>query len=308
MYYITYITCFVFLCFIELITNIMTDHSKRLKFVQSVASQNLTDKERAQVIAAVQDYQADKLIEKFTKRLIVALKPAGKLELLKDIRNIVYHGHIAKFDSMLMSYNGFKKSRTTPFTMNDNYSTASTIQQNGRSLTAPVILNVRPPSADSDLSHKVRKFRNIKQKPNFCLPNKNLLESPIGAKFKVESFNQEPAGDDNLGFSICGGKGNGNGIYVGHVEVGSKAEAKGIVVGDALVEVNGISLEQVALTSAISLLRNLKQLKFIIRTGRQPMTIRHLKAINPWFVIFYFLFLFARLFQLLKLIIIHFAG
>ncbi|XP_057307322.1 PDZ domain-containing protein 7-like [Hydractinia symbiolongicarpus] len=257
----------------------MEDATQRSKlFLHNVACHNLSDKERAKLIASLQHYQDNKSIEQFFKRLVIILKPIAKLEMLYDIRSIVYQKDLESFDKML---NSLIRSNlvTAPHVIRDTYSTASTSSSNDLSQTAPVIHNSKQRSVSNLSPNKLKTFKYLKDNGNLTLPNK-LSTSTNGIKYTVVNFVQ-PDKFQDLGFSICGGQENKMGIFIGFVEPSSNADHRGLKVGDVIVEVNGISLENILLNSALGLLKNLKQLKFVLKRGNIT-DLSPLHLINPW--------------------------
>ncbi|XP_072044184.1 uncharacterized protein [Amphiura filiformis] len=74
-----------------------------------------------------------------------------------------------------------------------------------------------------------------------------------------------------IGFNIRGGSEYGLGIYVSRVDKGGLAEAKGIRVGDQIVNVNGENFEQITHTQAVEIIKNLRHLIMTIRSvNRYP--------------------------------------
>ena len=75
----------------------------------------------------------------------------------------------------------------------------------------------------------------------------------------------------NLGFSIRGGREHNLGIYVSHVDSLSLAERCGLLVGDQITDVNGISFESITHSSAVLVLRSHDDLKIVVKSvGRVP--------------------------------------
>ena len=75
----------------------------------------------------------------------------------------------------------------------------------------------------------------------------------------------------SLGFSIRGGREHNLGIYVSHVDSLSLAERCGLLVGDQIIDVNGISFESITHSSAVLVLKSHDDLKVVVRSiGRIP--------------------------------------
>lgn len=74
-----------------------------------------------------------------------------------------------------------------------------------------------------------------------------------------------------LGFSIRGGQEHELGIYVSHVESLSEAEKAGLLVGDKIIQVNGIDFERVSHGSAVLVLKSHDNLKIEVKNmGKIP--------------------------------------
>ncbi|KAM4730161.1 PDZ domain-containing protein 7a [Anableps anableps] len=94
------------------------------------------------------------------------------------------------------------------------------------------------------------------------------------------TVNKSP--DGRLGFSVRGGSEHGLGIFVSKVEDKSTAAQAGLTVGDKLVEVNGISLESITMSSAVKVLTGNNRLRMVVRrVGRIP-GIRYSKEKTTW--------------------------
>ncbi|KAK2876006.1 hypothetical protein Q8A67_020102 [Cirrhinus molitorella] len=79
-------------------------------------------------------------------------------------------------------------------------------------------------------------------------------------------------GDDGqLGFSVRGGSEHGLGVFISRVQKNSAADLAGLCVGDKLLEVNGVSLENVSMSSAVKVLTGHARLRLVVqRVGRVP--------------------------------------
>ncbi|KAG9268043.1 hypothetical protein AMEX_G18932 [Astyanax mexicanus] len=77
--------------------------------------------------------------------------------------------------------------------------------------------------------------------------------------------------DGRLGFSVRGGAEHGLNIFISKVEPNSAAEQAGLCVGDKLLEVNGISLENISMDSAVKVLMGHRRLRLVLqRVGWVP--------------------------------------
>uniref|UniRef100_A0A4W6C2N1 PDZ domain containing 7 n=1 Tax=Lates calcarifer TaxID=8187 RepID=A0A4W6C2N1_LATCA len=88
--------------------------------------------------------------------------------------------------------------------------------------------------------------------------------------------------DGKLGFSVRGGSEHGLSIFVSKVEDDSTAEEAGLLVGDKLVEVNGISLESITMSSAVKVLTGNNRLRMVVRRVGKVPGIRYSKEKTTW--------------------------
>ncbi|XP_037133636.1 PDZ domain-containing protein 7-like isoform X3 [Syngnathus acus] len=88
--------------------------------------------------------------------------------------------------------------------------------------------------------------------------------------------------DGKLGFSVRGGCEHGLSIFVSKVEDASTAEEAGLLVGDKLVEVNGVSLESITMSSAVKVLTGNNRLRMVVRRVGKVPGIRYSKEKTTW--------------------------
>eukprot|EP00117_Sycon_ciliatum_P007688 scpid33521/ scgid10693/ Whirlin len=74
----------------------------------------------------------------------------------------------------------------------------------------------------------------------------------------------------SLGFSICGGREHGMGVYVSTLDPGSLAERSGLRVGDRLLDVNGMNFEHVAHSTAVKVLKSPGRIVLLVRPAKRP--------------------------------------
>uniref|UniRef100_A0A3Q2YWC4 PDZ domain-containing protein n=1 Tax=Hippocampus comes TaxID=109280 RepID=A0A3Q2YWC4_HIPCM len=85
--------------------------------------------------------------------------------------------------------------------------------------------------------------------------------------------------DGKLGFSVRGGCEHGLSIFVSKVE---DAKEAGLLVGDKLVEVNGVSLESITMSSAVKVLTGNNRLRMVVRRVGKVPGIRYSKEKTTW--------------------------
>ncbi|XP_048125525.1 PDZ domain-containing protein 7a [Alosa alosa] len=112
-----------------------------------------------------------------------------------------------------------------------------------------------------------------------------LINSPVDGGDDCEDIHTitvDKSEDGRLGFSVRGGSEHGLGIFVSKVEDDSSAEESGLCVGDKLVEVNGISLESITMSSAVKVLTGNNRLRMVVRRVGKVPGIRYSKEKTTW--------------------------
>ncbi|XP_029977547.1 PDZ domain-containing protein 7-like isoform X2 [Sphaeramia orbicularis] len=112
-----------------------------------------------------------------------------------------------------------------------------------------------------------------------------LINSPVDGGDDSEDLHTitvDKSVDGKLGFSVRGGSEHGLSIFVSKVEDNSTAEEAGLRVGDKLVEVNGISLESITMSSAVKVLTGNNRLRMVVRRVGKVPGIRYSKEKTTW--------------------------
>ncbi|KAJ8284668.1 hypothetical protein COCON_G00035180 [Conger conger] len=112
-----------------------------------------------------------------------------------------------------------------------------------------------------------------------------LINSPVDGGDDSEDIHTvtvDKSADGRLGFSVRGGSEHGLGVFVSKVEDESSAELAGLCVGDKLVEVNGISLESITMSSAVKVLTGNNRLRMVVRRVGKVPGIRYSKEKTTW--------------------------
>uniref|UniRef100_A0A8C6Q1Y2 PDZ domain containing 7 n=1 Tax=Nothobranchius furzeri TaxID=105023 RepID=A0A8C6Q1Y2_NOTFU len=110
-----------------------------------------------------------------------------------------------------------------------------------------------------------------------------LINSPVdGENEDLHTITVDKSLDGKLGFSVRGGSEHGLGIFVSKVEDDSTAEEAGLQVGDKLVEVNGVSLESITMSSAVKVLTGNNRLRMVVRRVGKVPGIRYSKEKTTW--------------------------
>uniref|UniRef100_A0A3P9GZV7 PDZ domain containing 7 n=1 Tax=Oryzias latipes TaxID=8090 RepID=A0A3P9GZV7_ORYLA len=112
-----------------------------------------------------------------------------------------------------------------------------------------------------------------------------LINSPVEGGDESEDLHTVTvvkSVDGKLGFSVRGGSEHGLSIFVSKVEDNSTAQEAGLQVGDKLVEVNGISLESITMSSAVKVLTGNNRLRMVVRRVGKVPGIRYSKEKTTW--------------------------
>ncbi|XP_063077037.1 PDZ domain-containing protein 7-like [Engraulis encrasicolus] len=98
----------------------------------------------------------------------------------------------------------------------------------------------------------------------------------------IHTITVDKSADGRLGFSVRGGSEHGLSIFVSKVEEGSSAALAGLRVGDKLVEVNGVSLENISMGSAVKVLTGNQRLRMVVRRVGKVPGIRYSREKTTW--------------------------
>ncbi|KAM9847559.1 PDZ domain-containing protein 7a [Aulostomus maculatus] len=112
-----------------------------------------------------------------------------------------------------------------------------------------------------------------------------LINAPVDGGDDSEDIHTvtvDKSPDGRLGFSVRGGSEHGLGIFVSKLEDDSSAAQAGLMVGDKLVEVNGVSLESITMSSAVKVLTGNNRLRMVVRRVGKIPGIRYSKEKTTW--------------------------
>ncbi|XP_060069538.1 uncharacterized protein LOC132549609 [Ylistrum balloti] len=193
----------------------------------------LSESERRALFHVLKEFQRYRQIDKLVFELRELLHSPEKLDLLRHIRDLIPRAHVNEFDDYFRQ----SAARLAPSP------TVTRRRQNGRH--SPEII-IRP---------------NPHERVFDSLPRGDVVVVTI----------QKVSPDRNLGFSVRGGAEHGLGVYVSEIEPGSLAEQAGLELGDKLLEVNNINVEEVTSSGAVKVLTGSNKLKLVVeRTGQLP--------------------------------------
>lgn len=222
------------------------ERKKHLREFQRNAQRFLTEDDREYLHDIMKEYQAHKSVEKLIQSLKSCLDTPRKLDLLADIRNLIPLAQLNRFDS-LAPYN---------------------------KMAHPV----RPANQISPDRKTQSLNGQLKELPQ------NGRISPGGSPGSIKVITLSKTSPEQvLGFSVQGGRERDTYVYVSEVDSRSLAEKQGLSVGDKIIEVNGISFEHIALSSAVNLLSSLKKIKMMVKSqGKMPDLGNGMSRKNPW--------------------------
>lgn len=136
-------------------------------------------------------------------------------------------------------------------------------------LDTPEKLDLLPVVRDLLPKNEQREFDLIAPYKKMAHPRNTHLKRKSGKHQRtvwVKRNQQDP-----VGVSIRGGKEIGLGIYISAVEFDSPADQAGLLVGDQVIEVNGISFEWISHESAIMAIKAFGDLCIVVKSvGRLP--------------------------------------
>ncbi|XP_062286826.1 PDZ domain-containing protein 7a [Scomber scombrus] len=133
--------------------------------------------------------------------------------------------------------------------------------------------------------YMLKKQQHHRRKSSSPMGRVILINAPVDGGDDCEDIHtvtvdKSPAG--RLGFSIRGGSEHGLGVFVSKVEDDSSAAQAGLTVGDKLVEVNGVSLESITMSSAVKVLTGNNRLRMVVRRVGKIPGIRYSKEKTTW--------------------------
>ncbi|XP_021361258.1 uncharacterized protein LOC110455442 isoform X2 [Mizuhopecten yessoensis] len=192
----------------------------------------LSESERRTLFHALKEFQRYRQVDKLVFELRELLHSPEKLDLLRHIRDLIPRAHVKEFDGYF--------------------------RQSSRQALSPTTQRRRQNGHHSP---------EIFIRPN---PHERVFDSMPRGEAVVVTI-QKVSQDGNLGFSVRGGAEHGLGVYVSEIEEGSLADLAGLELGDKLLEVNNISVEEVTSSGVVKVLTGSNKLKLVVeRTGQLP--------------------------------------
>ena len=195
-----------------------------------VLMQNLLNLQEQQTLLEVlQDYSTSRDVHSLVYSLKTLLDTPAKCQLVTLLRRFINKKDGATFDELFPGY--------------DNGSISS--GKLDRSVDVTSI-----PSPNASLNRRPRSRRpNSRRSHPLDLP---AWEAPGLGQTRniVIDLGHGGSQPHGLGFSIRGGAEHGIGVYVSYVDVNSIAEKEGLVPGDQLLYVNGVSFRKIAHSDA----------------------------------------------------------
>ncbi|XP_029305882.1 LOW QUALITY PROTEIN: PDZ domain-containing protein 7a [Cottoperca gobio] len=137
----------------------------------------------------------------------------------------------------------------------------------------------------STTRYKLKKQHRRRRRSSSPMGRVILINAPVDGgedSEDIHTLTVDKSPDGRLGFSVRGGSEHGLGIFVSKVEDDSSAEQAGLTVGDKLVEVNGVSLESITMSSAVKVLTGNNRLRMVLRRVGKIPGIRYSKEKTTW--------------------------
>ncbi|KAM7408690.1 hypothetical protein PAMA_002423 [Pampus argenteus] len=137
----------------------------------------------------------------------------------------------------------------------------------------------------STTRYMLKKQHRHKRRSSSPMGRVILINSPVDGGDDCEDIHTvtvDKSPDGCLGFSVRGGSEHGLGVFVSKVEDDSSAAQAGLTVGDKLVEVNGVSLESITMSSAVKVLTGNNRLRMVVRRVGKIPGIRFSKEKTTW--------------------------
>ncbi|XP_023119718.1 PDZ domain-containing protein 7 isoform X1 [Amphiprion ocellaris] len=137
----------------------------------------------------------------------------------------------------------------------------------------------------STTRYMLKKHQRHRRRSSSPMGRVILINAPVDGGDDSEDIHTvtvDKSPDGRLGFSVRGGSEHGLGIFVSKVEDDSSAAQAGLTVGDKLVEVNGVSLESITMSSAVKVLTGNNRLRMVVRRVGKIPGIRYSKEKTTW--------------------------
>ena len=182
----------------------------------------------------------------FCNRLRTLFDTPAKSQLVALIRRIIPRSDMAVFEE-LMSYSLDSRAVSKKYaTTKQKPHHLKTKKGPGSTVSLPTrLFNTLPSKTGKKIVCRPALDRNPNSRPE--LPNWEP-----GLVSNVKKIYMEQTGSNiSLGFSIRGGAEHGIGIYVSYVDVDSVAERQGLVPGDQILSVNGLSFRKITHSEAV---------------------------------------------------------
>ncbi|KAG7216347.1 hypothetical protein INR49_021752 [Caranx melampygus] len=137
----------------------------------------------------------------------------------------------------------------------------------------------------STMRYMLKKQHRHRRRSSSPMGRVILINAPVDGGDDSEDIHTvtvDKSPDGRLGFSVRGGSEHGLGIFVSKVEDDSSAAQAGLTVGDKVVEVNGVSLESITMSSAVKVLTGNNRLRMVVRRVGKIPGIRYSKEKTTW--------------------------
>ncbi|XP_070540500.1 PDZ domain-containing protein 7-like isoform X8 [Ptychodera flava] len=246
----------------------------------------LSDLERSYLHDVLREYHSYKDVASLMIALMNCLDTPRKLDLLREIRNIIPPVDVMEFDRLApyhrmahpydqhASFRGITnraayspRPAQPPSPSQPRQQRATTPTPSQKSvMTVHRLIPQKEPQHRKPAHHESMSSRQDDLSVTYPGANHNGYTQE--GTLHLVTINKE---DDSLGFSIRGGSEHGLGIFVSQIDDGSVADRNGLEIGDQILEVNSVSFDNVATSSAVMVLQGSSRLRMIVkRTGKVP--------------------------------------
>ena len=209
-------------------------NSHDVRRVQAKAKRQLSQDDFDYFVYVLNEYWQYRNVDGLVLCLLSVLDTPIKLDLLNDVRDVIDEKDIERFDGVVP----FDKMAHPPL------SQQATLPRHARTTTQGGGAGGRQGGSSRRQEREPAQVRQV-----------TLIRT---------------VGQSTLGFSICGGRENGMGVFVSSVDPGSLAERSGLRVGDRLLDVNGMNFEHVAHSTAVKVLKSPGRVVLVVRPSKRP--------------------------------------
>ena len=220
--------------------------NSHVQHLQEAVNNVLNLREQEEFIDIINTYHSQRDVQDLTWSLSGLLDTPAKQQLISHIRKILPKSDAKAFEQLIAS-----QLETLALSKKGHHHTLShrNTSKNGSTVSMPARLYQTVPTRGAKvLRRPVSQTDFTSPFSRTDLPNWEAGTGIITPHANIKKIYMEQAGSVNagLGFSIRGGLEHGIGVYVSYVDIDSVAERQGLVPGDQIISVNGISFSKIS--------------------------------------------------------------